>query len=136
MPKASVKATPKSEGSLLVLKTAKKRVIIPRPKTYAVSISDFVNRLDCKLICFIISQDALASAARHYPHIALQSIILQTRDLDICAGELAEISEESWKEISTELRTVEVKESVQAHVVPTPASTPNSTYRDFWGSCM
>ncbi|KAJ7177172.1 hypothetical protein C8R46DRAFT_889544 [Mycena filopes] len=78
MPKAKP-ATPSAtqkDQPLLILKNGVKRVLIPRPKTH---------------------KAAIVAARRHFPAIKADDMVFQTKELDICEGELVDIAPESWE---------------------------------------
>lgn len=70
------------------------------------------------------------TAIRHFPKITRRAVTLHTRDLEVCAGELAEISEESWGDICDELKVVEVhEEAFPQLVIPAPPSPGMPLFR-------
>ncbi|KAJ7466257.1 hypothetical protein B0H11DRAFT_2174970 [Mycena galericulata] len=113
MPKAKPSTTPapKSRNStFFVLTDGAKRLLVPRSKTY---------------------QDATATARRHFPKI-LTRITFHTSELDICAGELTEISPEIWDMAIDSLSSVLIKaEPVAAAIsAPPPTSALENDARD------
>ncbi|KAJ7463633.1 hypothetical protein FB451DRAFT_1352919 [Mycena latifolia] len=91
MPKVKPPTPSKStESPFFVLTDGKKRVLVPRPKTY---------------------KTATATARRHFPQMAFP-VLLQTDELDVCGGELTDISPEIWEIAVDVLFTVLVKEQI------------------------
>jgi len=48
------------------------------------------------------------TASRHFSAIPSSSVLLQTRDLEICQGVLTVITSESWTYVRDEIQTLEV----------------------------
>ncbi|KAJ7142822.1 hypothetical protein C8R44DRAFT_846629 [Mycena epipterygia] len=88
MPKVKTPTASKTtQSSFFVLTDGKKRVLIPRPKTY---------------------QAVTAAARRYFPQIQAP-FSLQTDELDVCGGELTDISPDIWEMAIEMLSSVLVK---------------------------
>ncbi|KAJ7177189.1 hypothetical protein C8R46DRAFT_989342 [Mycena filopes] len=96
MPKAKPASAraPQKDQTLLRLLNGEKRVLIPRPKTY---------------------KAAIEAAHRHFPAIKAEDMVLQTKDLDICEGELYDIASESWELMVDSLTSISV---IERHECP------------------
>ncbi|THU78752.1 hypothetical protein K435DRAFT_769209 [Dendrothele bispora CBS 962.96] len=77
----------KPSEKLLVFVHGSRKVAVSRPETYYA---------------------AVCAAQEHFPHIPRPRIVLKTKDLAICDGELLEISSDIWEVVREEARTVEV----------------------------
>ncbi|KAJ7138822.1 hypothetical protein C8R46DRAFT_603970 [Mycena filopes] len=96
MPKAKP-ATPRAtqkDQPLLILKNGVKRVLIPRPKTH---------------------KAAMDAARRHFPAIKADEMVLQTKELEICQGELVDIAPESWELMVDSMTSISV---IERHECP------------------
>ncbi|KAJ7177128.1 hypothetical protein C8R46DRAFT_1188738 [Mycena filopes] len=96
MPKAkpaAPRATHKDQ-TLLILSNGVKRVLIPRPKTHKAAID---------------------AARRHFPAIKAEDMVLQTKELEICEGELVDIAPESWELMVDSMTSISV---VERHECP------------------
>ncbi|KAJ7138854.1 hypothetical protein C8R46DRAFT_1234099 [Mycena filopes] len=96
MPKAkpaAPRATHKDQ-TLLILSNGVKRVLIPRPKTHKAPID---------------------AARRHFPAIKAEDMVLQTKELEICEGELVDIAPESWELMVDSMTSISV---VERHECP------------------
>ncbi|KAJ6470701.1 hypothetical protein DFH09DRAFT_1477427 [Mycena vulgaris] len=101
MPKVKPPTAAKSQSTSFVLTDGKKRVLIPRPKTYQVREQ--------------FKRAATAAASRYFPKI-LAPFTLQTNELDICGGELTDISPDIWETAVEMLSSVLVKEEEKESV--------------------
>ncbi|KAG2104640.1 uncharacterized protein F5147DRAFT_638220 [Suillus discolor] len=85
--KASGADVAKPIPKLLVLKHGQKRVMVNRHKSYNVMLDN---------------------ACKHFPTIPRNAMTFQTNQLDICEGQLVDITAETWDNVIESLTSVEV----------------------------
>lgn len=86
---------------------------------YAGFLQPFLHVNNMSII-YDSDQLALKTVAKHFPNLR-GDIVLQTDELEICAGELVEITAEAWSEVSPGLTTLQVIKSVPSEpVAPEP----------------
>ncbi|KAJ7118103.1 hypothetical protein C8R44DRAFT_878737 [Mycena epipterygia] len=101
--------TPKPrQSSFFVVTDGKKRVLIPRPKTY---------------------QAATAAALRHFPHMD-GLVTFQTDELDVCAGQFTDISPDIWELAIETISSVLIK----AEPMPDNVKLPVTAAADHRGT--
>ena len=108
MPKA-VNPSQSSSKSLFVYKYKNKRVLATRETRHDASVA-VVSQAMVKLTYLSASFQAAVRACRTlFSDIpASAAISFQTKDLDICEGEMTEISESSWEDVVRDLKSVTV----------------------------
>ncbi|KAJ7187725.1 hypothetical protein GGX14DRAFT_547135 [Mycena pura] len=101
MPKAVKTSTTRDnpQDSLLVLTDGRKRVLIPRPKTYRAAVD---------------------TARRHFPSIRADDMIFQTDQLSICSQVMTDIAPESWETVIGLIYSVSVVERHECAEAITP----------------
>ncbi|KAK0471013.1 hypothetical protein IW261DRAFT_1671852 [Armillaria novae-zelandiae] len=76
-------------------------------KDYLVATNDstsvFVRRSDA-----VEYQDLVALLVALFPSVSLYSVVIQTNELDICAGRYVDIPPDLWQEISPEIQNIRV----------------------------
>ena len=108
MPKA-VNPSQSSSKSLFVYKYKNKRVLATRETRHDASVA-VVSQAMVKLTYLSAPFQAAVRACRSlFSDIpASAAISFQTKDLDICEGEMTEISESSWEDVVRDLKSVTV----------------------------
>ncbi|KAG2128678.1 uncharacterized protein EDB93DRAFT_1214362 [Suillus bovinus] len=105
MPKVSDKNTEansvKQIPKLFALKHGQKRVMVNRYKSY-------------KLM--------LDSACRHFPTIPRDAMTFQTDQLDICEGQLVDVTPETWDKVIDSITSLEVTRTALSLPNPLPSS--------------
>ncbi|KAG1841991.1 hypothetical protein C8R48DRAFT_643701 [Suillus tomentosus] len=110
MPKVSRKKAgadvTKPIPKLLVLKHGQKRVMVNRHKSYNVMLDN---------------------ACKHFPTIPRNAMTFQTNQLDICEGQLVNITAETWDKVIESLTSVEVTRAESPLPIPLPPSGSTSS---------
>jgi hypothetical protein len=107
MPKASSAKTRVQQNPLFVLKHGQERVLVQRPNSY--KVIGLVYLLPANLTISI--QLAIDAAYKHFPCLTRDSVVLKTRDLEVCDGHYVNITDESWAAATDVITSVEITET-------------------------
>jgi hypothetical protein len=103
------------KSRLFVFKHAQERVLVYRPTSYKVNLL-YTDR--CPQAHTRHHQLAIDAACKEFQALSKERVILQTNELDICAGQYVNVTDETWNEVVDSVNSLLVVELPQNDMAP------------------